>query len=512
MSTVGTLAGVITQAASDHPESPAIVDDLGSVTFAQLEARLSASVALIDGLLGPGEPIAVIGANHRTWIELYYSVPASGRLLVFLNHRLHARELAAMIVRSGARLVVGDGSELDRLGDAEVEVPLIDWDAWSTRVDASSGASPERDIDPDTPAWLLFTSGTTAAPKGALLSHRSLLAAVRSSTAARPVDRDDVYVFPFPLCHVAGYNVIHRHAHGRPVVLMSGFTAPEFCDIVERERVTSTSLAATMLATLVDLIENEPERREQLRSLRSIAYGAAPMPSPLLRRTDVLLGVDLAQGYGMTELSGNAVFLNAEAHRRGLEGNEMVLEAAGTPAPGVEMRIVDESGREVGAGESGEIVIRAEQVMVGYLDDPVATNAALEDGWLRTGDIGRIFHGLLYVVDRMKDIIITGGENVSSLEVESVVLAHPDVARVAVVGVPDPRWGENVCAVVVAAPGASIDGQELSSFVRESLAGYKVPRHVVVVDELPVTASGKVVKVELRTWLAENPETLGERL
>ena len=516
----GTLAGVITRAASEHPQQVAVVDDLGSLTFAELAARIAASVALIEAMLGAGEPIAIIGPNHRIWIEAYYALPASGRVLVFLNHRLHARELESMITRSGARLVIGDPDELERLRDVGVDVPLVDWGTWSERVDGltaessdrATDESPKAECDPGSPAWLLFTSGTTAAPKGALLSHRSLLAAVRSSSAARPVESDDVYVFPFPLCHVAGYNVVHRHAHGRPVVLMSGFVAPEFCDIVEREQVTSTSLAATMLATLIDLIESEPERCAQLRSLRSIAYGAAPMPTPLLRRTDALLGVDLAQGYGMTELSGNAVFLNAEAHRRGLEGNEALLEAAGVPAPGVEMRIVDESGCELGPGESGEIMLRADQVMIGYLDDPVATEAALHDGWLRTGDIGRIVDGLLHVVDRKKDIIITGGENVSSLEVESAVLAHPAVARVAVVGVPDPRWGENVCAVVVAVPGASIDANELSSFVRESLAGYKVPRHVVVVDELPVTASGKVVKVDLRKWLAENSQALGERL
>ncbi len=515
----GTLAGVIARKAIDQPDGFAIIDDLGAVTFAELNSRIASSVAAIDSMLGEGEPIAIIGPNHRIWVELYYAAPASGRVLVFLNHRLHVREVASMIHRSGAGLVIGDVDDLDRLRAAEVEVPLLDWVAWSERVDGfaeapamSISTSPEGEGDSDSAAWLLFTSGTTSEPKGALLSHRSVLAAVQASSAARPVESDDIYVFPFPLCHVAGYNVVHRHVHGRPVALMSGFHAPEFCDIVEREHATSTSLAATMLATLVDLLEAEPQRREQLRTLRSIAYGAAPMPLPLLRRADALLDVDFAQGYGMTELSGNAVFLNAEAHRRGLAGDETLLKAAGSPAPGVELQIVDDAGCALEVGEAGEIVIRAEQIMIGYLDDPAATNAVLVDGWLHTGDIGRIVDGLLYVIDRKKDIVITGAENVSSIEVESAVLAHPDVARVAVVGVPDPQWGENICAVVVTVPGAEIDPRELSSFVRESLAGYKVPRHVVVVDELPVNASGKVVKVKLREWLAQNPEKLGSRL
>jgi acyl-CoA synthetase (AMP-forming)/AMP-acid ligase II len=366
--------------------------------------------------------------------------------------------------------------------------------------------------EPTTPAWLLFTSGTTAAPKGALLTNASILAAVQASAGARPVESDDVYVFPFPLFQVAGYNVVHRHAHGRPVVLMTGFGAAHFCDIVEREQVTSTSLAATMLASLVELLDAEPDRLGQLTSLRSIAYGAAPMPTPLLRKADELLGVDFAQGYGMTELSGNAVFLNADAHRRGLAGEADLLEAAGQPAPGVELRLVDDAGDDVADGDVGEIVVRAAQTMLGYLDDPAATAAAFRNGWLHTGDMGQMIDGWLHVVDRKKDIIITGGENVSSLEVEAAVLGHPGVARVAVVGVPDPKWVENVCAVVVATPGSEIEPSEIVATVRLKLAGFKVPRHVVFVDELPVTGSGKVIKADLRQWLSENPELLGSRL
>ena len=508
----GTLAGVVRQASEQQPNAVAVVDDIGAVTFAELNRRISATVAVVDGLLDAMVPVAVIGPNHRTWIELYYAVPASGRLLVFLNHRLHAQELATMLDRSGAGIVVGNESDLGRLREVGVEVPMFDWTAWSAFVDSEVNEGIDRRIDPESAAWLLFTSGTTAAPKGALLSHKGLLASVAASTAARPVSTDDVYIFPFPLCHVAGYNVIHRHAHGRPVVLMPGFAAAEFCETVERERVTSTSLAATMLASLVELLEVEPERIAQLRSLTSIAYGAAPMPTSLLRRTDALLGVDFAQGYGMTELSGNAVFLNAAAHRRGLEGEEGLLEAVGSPVAGVEVRLVDDEDSSVADGEAGEILIRAEQLMVGYLDDEDATSAALRNGWLHTGDIGRMTDGLLYVVDRKKDIIITGGENVSSLEVEASVLDYRDVARVAVVGVPDATWGENVCAVVVAVPGVKLDPVALVAHVRQSLAGFKVPRHVVVADELPVTASGKVRKADLRRWLLENPELLGKRL
>ena len=507
-----TLAGVIERVAADLPHATALIDDDGSLTFAELDQRVRATVAVLADLLPAGVPVAVIGPNHRAWVELYYGVPAASRTLVFLNHRLNAQELISMIERSRAGIIIGDLREIDRLLEAGAELPMLDWETWADLIDGLESPPIATLGEPTTPAWLLFTSGTTAAPKGALLTNASILAAVKASAGARPVDPDDVYVFPFPLCHVAGYNVIHRHAHGRPVVLMTGFGAAHFCDIVEREQVTSTSLAATMLASLIELLDAEPHRLGQLTSLRSIAYGAAPMPTPLLRRADELLDVDFAQGYGMTELSGNAVFLNAEAHRRGLAGEVDLLEAAGQPAPGVELRLVDDAGNDVAGSDVGEIVIRAAQTMQGYLDDPSATDAALRDGWLHTGDVGRMVDGWLHVVDRKKDIIITGGENVSSLEVEAAVIGHPDVARVAVVGVPDSKWGENVCAVVVANPAADIDPMEIVAFVRQTLAGFKVPRHIVVVDELPVTGSGKVVKAEIRERLARNPELLGQRL
>lgn len=502
---------MLDEMASADPGATAIIDAAGSVTFGELGARVAATASFVDEVV-PSTPVAVIGANHRIWVELYYGIPASGRTLVFLNHRLHARELLSMIERSGSGLVVGDPHELERLEQAGLDRPQFAWDTWSGLIDGVGSAATTSSGSSTAPAWLLFTSGTTAAPKGAMLSNGNILAAVESSARARPVEHDDVYVFPFPLCHVAGYNVVHRHAHGRPVVLMPGFSAPEFCDIVEREHATSTSLAATMLATLVDLLDAEPGRIGQLRSLRSLAYGAAPMPTPLLRRADSLLGVEFAQGYGMTELAGNAVFLDAAAHRRGLDGDAHVLEAAGRPAPGVELRVVDEDRSPLPDGDEGEILVRAGQVMSGYLDDEAATASALVDGWLHTGDVGRIVDGLLYVVDRKKDIVITGGENVSSLEVEAAVLEHPDVSQVAVVGVPDPVWGENVCAVVVPEPGSTVDATGLVAFVRTRLAGFKVPRHVVVVDELPVTASGKVVKADLRARLADDPALAGERL
>ncbi|TMM14445.1 MAG: long-chain fatty acid--CoA ligase, partial [Actinobacteria bacterium] len=247
-------------------------------------------------------------------------------------------------------------------------------------------------------------------------------------------------------------------------------------------------------------------------SLRSVAYGAAPMPPTLLARADRQLGVELAEGYGMTELSGNAVFLDPAAHRRGLAGDARLLGAAGRPGPGVIVRLVDDDEREVATGDVGEIVVRGAQVMAGYWDDEPATTDAMRGGWFHTGDVGRFDDdGLLYVVDRKKDVIVTGGENVASREVEDVLHSHPDVREAAVIGVSDAHWGENVCAIVVPRPGRAVAPAEMMELVRSRLAGFKTPRHVVTVDRLPTNASGKVLKAELRRWIVDHPELLEER-
>jgi len=488
------LHEVLSDAAAEFPDELAVIDGDLELTFVELDERIRRAITVIEARTVPGDRIGVIGANHHVWVELYYAVPAAGRVLVFLNHRLAANEIEQLLDRSGAVLVIGESSQLERLDLADRTdkgLQSVDWSRWAAERDASVLTSPSAS-DPGALSWLLFTSGTTAAPKGAMLTHRSVLAAVRASSAARPVEGDDVYIFPFPLCHVAGYNVVHRHAAGRPVVLVDRFDPAGFCEAVGERAVTSTSLAATMLASLLDHLDENPHHLRLLCSLRSIAYGAAPMSAALLRRGHDLLGVDFAQGYGMTELSGNAVFLDAEAHRIGLGGDDTVLRAAGRPAPGVELRLA----------EDGEILVRAPQIMIGYWNDETATAAALVDGWLATGDIGRFDdRGYLHVIDRSKDIIITGGENVSSREVEDVLITAPGVARVAVVGEPDERWGERVCAVIVPLDHARFDEATVLAHARRTLAGFKIPKRVVLVDDLPMNASGKILKNELRRAL-----------
>ena len=512
----GFLHDVLARGTAAHPDAPALVDGDRASTFAELGARVAATAAFVESATRPGARVAFVGENHWSWVDAYYGVPRAGRVLVFCNHRLAPPELRSVLERSGATMLVGPRDELDRIDPGSTSVTrALDLDEWERAVTSASPeaghglALPRSDREA---AWIIYTSGTTGRSKGAVLTHRSLLAAVRATDECRVIAPDDVYLLPFPLCHIAGYNVVHHHARGIPVVLMPRFDPADFVAGVARHRVTSASLAATMLHSLLEHLEEHPEQLARLATLRLVAYGAAPMPTPLLRRAHAVLGIDFTQGYGMTELSGNAVFLDVDAHRRGLAGDDALLRTAGRPAPGVEVRVVDPEDRALPTGAAGEIVVRAEQVMDRYWEEPAATATTLGGGWLHTGDVGRFdAAGNLSIVDRTKDVIVTGGENVSSLEVEQVLHTVPTVGEVAVVGVPDPRWGENVCAVVVPRPGATVDPDALVDAARAQLAGFKVPRHVVVTDALPKNATGKVVKAESRAWLADRPELVGER-
>jgi acyl-CoA synthetase (AMP-forming)/AMP-acid ligase II len=511
----------IDQLAVTDPQRPALYFLGRTLTFGELSARTKHLAAALAHCTDPGDRVALIGDNHPSWVEAYYAVPRAGRILVFLNHRLAGAELAAIVERSGATVLVGHRAELDRIAPfltvprcAPTYIDLEQWERMGDEgTDQEPEAGPEASPSPETPIWLIYTSGTTGSPKGATLTHRNFAASLVASAYGRPISPDDVFLYPFPLCHVSGYNILRNLAAGRPVVLIDRFEPGEFISLVGRHRVTKTTMPATMLSSLLDQLDAHPDRRPELASLELINYGAAPMPPTLLRRAFSELQIDFSQGYGMTELAGNAVFLGIEEHRRALAGADHLLTAAGRPAPNVEVRVLDDDGHEVPTGEPGEIVVRGDQVMAGYWRDEETTRAAFTKGWFRTGDIG-VFDadGVLSVVDRKKDVIVTGAENVSSREVEEEILRScPEVREVAVVAVPDPHWGENVCAVIVLRPGATLAPEVLIGRVRERLAGFKAPRHVVEIEELPKNTLGKLLKHDVRRWLADQPSVIGPR-
>lgn len=510
---------VLGSGAADAPdEAPAVITTDITVSRGELRDTVNDLGRAVASITAPGDRIVLASDNVVETLALLIGIPTAGRTVVPLNTRGTVDDAWDLVSSVGARVLIGTAEELARLGPPPSTAPSItttvglDPGAGDISLSALTTASeegpppgPAADTDP---AWIVFTSGTTGRPKGAVLSARTLGAAVRSTAAGRPLADDDIYLYPFPLHHISAYNVLHALHRSCPVVLARRFDAEEFISLTDAHRVTTTSLAPTMLRMLLDRIADRGA--ERVATLRTISYGAAPMPPALLREAEAALGVGFAQGYGMTELSGNAVFLSPEHHRRGLAGEDHLLRAAGWPAPGIEVAVVDETGSPVSPGVSGEVIVRGDQVCAGYWDDPEATSAAIREGWLHTGDVGRLDQdGMLTLVDRLKDVIITGGENVASREVEEAVAEHPDVARVAVIGLPDATWGEAVVAAVVLRPDVKPSdevAQDIRKTVRGRLAGYKVPKRVLFTADLPQTASGKFDKRRLRKDLTEADE------
>ncbi|MCR9106470.1 MAG: AMP-binding protein [Gammaproteobacteria bacterium] len=479
-----------------RPDAPALWWQDTPISFAQLYRRVSQLSHALAGIGTAGDRIGLLSWNCPEFIELMYAVPAAGRVLVPLNARLAPAEWADQLQRTDCQWLFGDAALLQRLRDADcpaAAVRMIPLDShYHDWLQAAQQRTPAP-VDPEDIAWILFTSGSTGKPKGAMLSHRGFMAGLRSAAHARPVAPGDRFYYPFPLFHVAAHNVLLQHRYGACVVLPRGFDAAETIHACHRLGVTSMSLAPTMLAMLLDHPDFSPA---VLSSVRSIGYGASAMPVSLLQRLLSTTDVGLCQSYGMTELCGSVAFLTAQDHQLALQKSAL-LQSVGHVLPTARVRLVDDNGADCPPGVAGEITVQAAQQFSGYWGDEAASAQALRDGWLHTGDIGRFDSaGYLYIVDRKKDMIISGGENVASREVEEVLRTHPAVRDCAVIGLPDARWGETVAAVIVAQ--AATDNASLEKHCRARLGAYKTPRHWFQASALPLNAAGKVDKPLLR--------------
>ena len=491
------LQQLIARQAERQPDGVALWWRGEAITYASLNTRVLALAARLASSGATGDRVAVLAWNCPQFVELIYAVPASGRILVPLNARLAPAELLYQLTSSGVSTLFADPDLLEPLlqqdgfpGNISV-IPLQqEYDHWLDKGPVAQLPQTEG----DDPVWILYTSGSTGRPKGAVLTHRSFLAGLDSAAQGRPVEPDDRYLYPFPLFHVAAHNVLLQHQHGAAVVLSRSFDPGEILNACRKLQVTTMSLAPTMIATLLDHPDFNPA---DLSTVRTIGYGAAAMPQALLERLLTETGVGLCQSYGMTELSGSVAFLTVADHQLAATHRPELLQSVGKPLPSVEISLVTAAGQACATGESGEILVKARQCMRGYWRQVDATAQAIEDGWLHTGDIGRFDdQGYLYIVDRKKDMIISGGENIASREVEEVLRQHLAVKDCAVIGIPDSKWGEVVCAVI-RLEGVASD-KELSEHCRSLLAAYKSPKKWLYVDALPLNAAGKIDKPALR--------------
>ncbi|SEG86625.1 Acyl-CoA synthetase (AMP-forming)/AMP-acid ligase II [Thermomonospora echinospora] len=495
---------IIEFAARKHPGRTALRFEEQVITFAGMRDRIRRVANALRTVAEPGDRVAVLSGNRPEYVDLYYGVPAAGMALTFLNHRLHPSEIAALVNHAQASVLIVSGEHLGAMSEHRAAMPTVktvialdgggDAD-YTELVSAASTAEPPR-VDEDSVAWLVYTSGTTGRPKGVMLSHKNLLTGVISSVAHWNVPDDQVFLFCFPLCHVGGYVVLVNHLRSCTVGILRAYDNATFLRLVAEWKVTNTGLAPTMIAFL---LRHPGIEDEDLGTLRAIGYGASAIPAEVLRRGMEVLGCDFYQGMGMSELGGNILHFGEAEHRRAAAGETHLLAAAGRPMDLASIRIVDPDFNDVPPGEPGEMLVRGDQVMLGYWREPELTEASFRNGWFRTGDVVRQdAEGMVYIVDRLKDMIITGGENVASREVEEILYRHPAVQDVAVFGVPDPQWGESVCAAVVLREGSAEDPDSIIAFAREHLGGYKVPRRIEFIRELPRNIAGKVLKRDLR--------------
>ena len=463
--------------------------------------------ALLDLGVGRGERVAILSFNSIPFTELYCGVSMAGRVQVPLNFRWAEPELAYALEDSGARILFcdRDPGALSGLVDRVVRIDLGEYDsmiAAATPVEFDDAAVGEHDL-----AGLFYTGGTTGVSKGVMLTHRNLVANAWNMQITQPLTADDRYLVMAPMFHAAGsISLLQSIFAGASQVIMPAFDPATMLDIVEHERITQTLGVPTMVAASV---EEQLARPRDVSTFCGYAHGGSPIAVEVLRRAaGAFPDTAFIHLYGATETAPLVTGLANEIELLGTEREK----SAGRPVMGCEVVIRDAAGAVLPAGEPGEVTVRGANVMAGYWNKPEQTAAVLANGWYSTGDVGRFdSDGYLYLLDRSKDMIITGGENVYCTEVEDALYTHPAVLEATVFGIPSDRWGEAVHAVVVLRDGATADDVELIAHCRSRIAGYKVPRSVGFRTEpLPKSGPGKVLKRELRSpYWADRESSIG---
>lgn len=503
---------LLTDIARSHPERVAWIWDDGTRTYGESDGRASAFAHALTALgLVRGDRVCLLMENRPEVMEAMFGCWKAGLAAAPLNARFTAQEIEYHVVDSGARVLVV-GEELAgvivqiRASLPSVELviqvggePLADHRDWDALLASHAGAEfVSVIVDPDELAWLAYTSGTTGRPKGAMLTHGVLIVEVLGMLADFfPLELHHVGIHAAPLTHGSGHVSLVFTAKGCSQVILSrsGFDVARFLELVERHRVNALFLVPTM----VKMIVHHPDvDRRDLSSLRWVFYGGSPMYVDDLRHAHRKLGSIFIQGFGQTESPMTGTVLPASEHD--LDGPlAHLLASCGRARTGIQVRILDDDDQPVPAGEIGEICIRGGTVMKGYWQRPEETAETLRNGWLHTGDVGRMDdHGYVYILDRSKDMVISGGLNIYPREIEEVILTHPDVLEACVFGVPDDKWGEALIAHLVLTPGSDPDEVDVPSFLAGRLAGYKKPKRIEYVQELAKTPYGKIDKKRIR--------------
>ena len=502
-----TLAGTIRDLARARADGPMLTCGAETTTFAEMDRRSS---RVANGLLAAGvraqDRVAFVEKNGREYFEVLYGCGKVNAVTVAVNWRLTAGEMRTIIDDAAATvLVIGEEfrTVLDELraGLATVHTVLVvgaaspeeSYDAW---VDAQSDTDPMAPVGPGDVALQHYTSGTTGLPKGAMLTNLNLGLLLRTVAARWEIDESSVSLVALPLFHIGGsaWALIGIEVGARSVVVRDPVPAG-LLDVIERERISNAFLVPALLNFLT-MVPGAADR--DLTALRTIVYGASPITADALERAMATFRCKFVQVYGLTETTGAITELPFSDHRTA-GPDRRLLRSAGRPFPWVELRVVGPTGADLPAGEVGEVWTRSSQNMAGYWNHPADTAAAFEGAWFKTGDAGYLDEqGYLFLTDRVKDMIDSGGENVYPAEVEDALAAHPAVADVAVIGVLDARWGETVKAIVVPVAGTDVTAEELIAFARSRLAAFKCPTSVDFAETLPRNPSGKILKRLLR--------------
>lgn len=501
------LAMLLDLPANIVPEQAIITSDGTTSSYAELREGAARAAALLDHEgVGPGDRIATFGVNSQPLVEVLFGAAARGITAAPLNYRAREREAAHMLADSGARLVFADSryrEMIERVRPASLErIILLDDDYGDLCAGSAPAFEVSFEVEDDDIAMLIYTSGTTSLPKGVQLTHGALSSFVLTQGDVADGSDRGATLLSVPLYHVAGLTTLLVSIYaGRRIVLMPQFEVEGWLSTVESERPTHAFLVPTMLAKL---LEAEAFEAADLSSLQAISYGAAPMPSSLLRRILERFPerIDFSGAYGLSETTSTVAVLGPEDHRLGgadAEARLKRLSSVGRPIAGVEIEIRSASGEPLPHGEVGEVHIRTPRAMAGYLGDPGEAPKAVraEDGALGTGDLGYLDEeGYLFLVGRSSQMIIRGGENIAPAEIEDVLHAHPDVVEAGVVGLQDEEWGEIVAAAVVLRENAAAGEAELREHCAV-LASFKRPEVITIVDELPRTSTGKLIDREL---------------